>query len=306
MTIIASIRHDHLESILFYGFLNLRDFCTMEIASSKWRYYVLGKHKVSKNFCHKMDMSIFQCVYDFSSFKHRKQTLQKEQWFNRRNIFKMSSEVILTGFDDNSCRIGIDILANRKNIVKFTINNSYRHVPCDDSNRSKFGNYDDDEKDLASFINRLESLQLKELCFNFVPNLWCGEFLANLSKMSNLRTLKVLNCANTNVFYFLEHCCMLEIFHYIEDNHSRQYDVETIIDHFNGCKLLNDVFLCAETADEWGIITISTTTGKKVISKLFPGRIKFNLFDSMAAYYAMNTEFNLYNSKGELQLLSSG
>ncbi len=272
MTVIASIRHDQLESILLYGFLKLKDYCLMEMACRFWRFYVLSKHEVSDKFSHQMDMSDFQSVYNFSNFHHRKVSLQKEQWFDKRKIFcKFSNEVLLTGFDDYSCRIGTDILANRTDIVKFTIHNSYKYIPCTDCDRPDYQQTYDDEVDLAGFINKLCRSQLKELCFNNVPHL--GRGLDESLRLKKLTLLKIINCSRVDVFGILEHCYHLQILHYVTNEDSYGMDTldqnrETMMEVFdNVCKQLHDVYLCADIVNGWGI-------DDDVISK-YHGKIEF-------------------------------
>ncbi len=290
MTMIALIRYDHLESILLHGYFELRDFCKMEMACSKWRFYVLGKSEISKVSSQQINMSDFQSVYDFSDSHRRKLTLQKEQWFNRRKIFKLSNEVLLTGFDDNSCRIGIDTLVNRTDIVKFTISDSFKYIPCTDCHRPDYEQTYDEEVDLAGFINKLCRSQLKELCFNYVPHL--GRGLDNYLKLKKLTTLKIINCCRVDVFGILRQCYHLQILHYITSEDSweeygsvsleeNRVTMEEIID--DTCEQLHDICLCQSTARSWNL-------DGWFIDKYYD-KIKFTFFDEMWEYYEVYNEF---------------
>ncbi len=260
----------------------------MEMACSKWRYYALSKHEISKQFSHQMDMSDFQSVYDFSNFRRRKRTLQKEQWFNRRKIMsKLSKEVILTGFDDYSCRIGIDILVNRNDIVKFTISNSFKYIPCTDCHRPDYEQTCNEEVDLAGFLNKLCRSQLRELCFHHVPHL--GIDLGGNLQLRKLTTLKIVNCFCVDMFEILDHCYHLQILHYITDNDSYGRDgskynrkrMMEIIDET--CEQLRDVRLCLDTVKGWGL-------NEKFFSR-YHGKIVFTLFNETKEYYAVHPEF---------------
>ncbi len=287
MAAFASIRYDHMELIFLYGYLKLADFCHLEMACSKWRYYALSKREVSLEFSSQMDMSDFQSVYDFSSLVRRKVTLQKELWFNRRKIFcKLSNEVLLTGFDDYSCRIGIDILVDRTDIVKFTINNSFKCIPCNDRHRPDYEKTCNEEVDLAGFLNKLSRSELRELCFHHVPHL--GRDLDGDLQLHKLTTLKIVNCFRVDMFQILDHCYHLQTLHYITDDdcygregseNNRKILME-IIDET--CKQLQDVCLCLDTVWGWGI-------DDDLISK-YHGKIAFTLFNEMEEYYAVYTE----------------
>ncbi len=287
------LRNDYLQLVLLSGYLDLYNLTNLEVASSKWHFYVLGLTggPIKEN--------AFKLVYDFSNNKCRRISLHKQIWFNRRSIYILD-EMMLTGFDDLSCWLGRDIMAeNISNVVRFTISNSFRHITCgeDSLHRRQVRCDREDEFGLINLINRLGELQLKHLCFNCVPTLWWHQ--ESMYGLRELMTLKIVNCLKAtceSVLGFLNYCYNLEVFHYITDekedsidDNDPQVNSELVMIHLNTvCKKHLNVYISTEAAVVWGIDINFVNLNSE--------RITFCLFDSIDAYFAMHDDLIQYDA----------
>lgn len=297
---LVSLRFDHLELIMFRGFLTLRDFVQFETACSKWHYYILSSTKCS---WYSNKFSEFQMDYNYSTFDLRKLTILKEQWFQRRKLIKLKEEVNIVGFDDDSTLIGTDILSNRVNIIKLSVHNSFKFIDCDSRKRLN-GNEEEIEKEFSGFIDKQKNL--KHLCFNYVPNLFCNgdDFLGHIVRLRNLMFLQIVGCDTYQLYYEYElfdfvrrRCKTLTTFHYIIDDvngkvrnkpkneHIAKMFREQVLDH---CKLLSNISVHCSTTIRWGI--------DEVLLKKYSDKIAFDLYTNTSIYH---DKYKLMRYNGE-------